>query len=262
MTFNNALKTAALPLDIAWADRSENLYILSQAFESLEPETDIVVLPELFTTGFIAQADQAIENAEPLDDRDDHTLATLLRLSHKYRVAIVGSYLKRSIDGHPLNHAVFVEPTGEVTTYDKHHLFGLSPEKQLYVAGSAQPPVVRYRGWNISMIVCYDLRFPCWCRNRGLRYDMLLVPANWPESRQYAWEHLLIARAIENQAVVVGVNRSGTDDYGSYGEGSGIYDYCGQPIERRGRNGWIYATVERAQLQQYRKRFPFYADAD
>lgn len=262
MTFNNALKIAVLPVDIAWADRSENLYVVTGALDRLEPETDIVVLPELFTTGFIARNDQSIEMAEPADDRDDITLNTLLKLSSKHRVSIAGSYLKRSPDGRPLNHAVFVEPGGEVTVYDKHHLFSLSPEKQLYVPGQAQPPVIRYRGWNISMVVCYDLRFPCWCRNRRLRYDMLLVPANWPEARFYAWEHLLIARAIENQAVVVGANRTGTDDYGSYNGGSHIYDYCGQEITRPGEDGWLYAIVEQRQLSNYRKRFPFYADAD
>lgn len=260
------LNVAVLPLDIAWADRSENLFALEQAMAQLKPGTDLVVLPELFSTGFIADMAQALDHACQTDDRFDSTLAVLRRLSAQYCTAIAASYLKRADDGRPQNHAVLVEPSGEHTVYDKHHLFCLSPESRCYSPGQLLPPVVRYRGWNICMIVCYDLRFPAWCRNRDLRYDLLLVPANWPTTRAYAWNHLLIARAIENQAYVIGANRSGRDDYGEYDGMSQVYDFMGKPIGQFPTPdvpaSWFYATLSKEQLDHYRSSIPFHKDAD
>lgn len=263
MNFNNRLKLAILPLDIVQADRDANHQAVASAAARVEADTDLLLLPELFTTGFIADAGEALRMAEPFDDSSDSTLRQLATLAAKYNMALCGSYLKLDSEGRPANHAVFMEPSGEYAVYNKHHLFGLSRESEFYGAGNQEPPVVRYRGWNISMIICYDLRFPTWCRNRGLRYDLLLIPANWPDSREYAWNHLLIARAIENQAIVAGADRSGIDDYGEYpAEMSCVYDFKGKPAGSLSSDGFVYATLLKDQLEQYRRRFPFYKDAD
>ena len=262
MKINNSLKIGVLPLDICFLNPEENFSKIENALELLEHGTDLLVLPELFSTAFIADAGVALEKAEPYDNDADSTMGRMLAWARKYNVAICGSYLKLDSERRPANHCVFVEPSGEFAVYDKHHLFGISRESEFYGAGESEPPVVRYRGWNISMTVCYDLRFPAWCRNRGLRYDMLLIPANWPDSRSYAWSHLLIARAIENQAVVVGADRSGTDDYGCYDGLSEVYDFMGKPVGVLSDSGIIYATLLKDKLEQYRRRFPFYKDAD
>lgn len=261
---DQSFKIALLPMDIVWADRSANLDSLERAMASLDRDTDLAVLPELFTTGFIPDRDRALEHACAADEHDDSTLRCLRRLASEHCCAIAGSYLRRDTDGGLVNYGVVVEPSGEYTSYSKRHLFCLSQESRICEAGRSLPPVVRYRGMNISMVICYDLRFPAWCRNQGLRYDILLIPANWPVVREYAWHHLLIARAIENQAIVVGANRSGHDDYGDYDGTSQVYDYMGKPLCMLPDDpkGWIYATVNKAPLEKYRTHFPFSSDAD
>ncbi|MDE5643791.1 MAG: nitrilase family protein [Muribaculaceae bacterium] len=263
MTFNNRLKIAVFPLDIKQSQQQENIEACRIALAKIEPDTDLVILPELFTTGFIADRDEALAKAEPYDDSNDHTLRQLAAMASDINAAICGSYLKLDPEGRPANHAVFMEPSGEYDVYYKHHLFGLSRESEFYGAGDKEPPVIRYRGWNISMVICYDLRFPTWCRNRNLKYDLLLIPANWPDSRRYAWEHLLIARAIENQAIVAGADRSGSDEYGVYPpEMSAVYDFMGYQAGTLSADGFIYATLHKDRLEQFRRRFPFYKDAD
>ena len=124
-------------------------------------------------------------------------------------------------------------------------------------------PVVRFRGWNIALIVCYDLRFPAWCRNRMGAYDLLLVPANWPQSRAYAWQHLLIARAIENQCCVVGANRAGEDSYGVYDGLTYIFDGRGRPVGLiPDECPFVVADLDRAEQEEFRKKFPAMRDAD
>lgn len=256
---NDQLKVAALPIDIVWGDREENLMALERGLASMPAGTDIVVVPELFTTGFIHDADSLVRLAERTSGE---TIARLHRLAAQYNVALAGSYLC-NIGGLYYNRGFFIEPSGDEMFYDKRHLFSLSPEASVYRPGDRRSPVVRFRGWNIAMIVCYDLRFPVWCRNIGQLYDIMLVPANWPHARGYAWEHLLIARAIENQAYYIGANRSGADDYGDYNDMAAIYDGLGLPIGVRDpASGMIVATIYKQDLQQMRRRLPFSADAD
>lgn len=206
----------------------------------------------------------------------DMTLAAVKLWSSRFNMAIAGSFLA-SIGSKIVNRGFFVEPSGETTFYDKHHLFCLSAESRLFTQGVENPPVIRFRGWNISMIVCYDLRFPVWCRNSGQRYDILLVPANWASARSYAWRHLLIARAIENQAVVVGANRSGHDDYGDYDHQSFIFDPMGKELAPSATkhtgdasgletaiapDGFIYAGYDMTQMSKIRSYLPVGNDAD
>lgn len=260
----NILKIATLSLDITWADREENIYALTRAMKNIPTDTDIVVLPETFDTGAIVDTD--VFNTSALSPSANETLETVRQLAHKFNMAIAGSVVTFENDKF-YNRGFFIEPSGEETYYDKHHLFGLSTESRNFAAGTDPIPVVRYRGWNIALAVCYDLRFPAWLRNNDNKYDVLLVPANWPEKRAYAWEHLLIGRAIENQSYVVGVNRSGSDDYGMYDNLTFAFDYVGLPILKPleingGKVAAGIAVCDKSQLNRFRQSFPVSNDAD
>lgn len=274
------IKIAAYPMKIAWADPAENLRNVASVMTHLQPGTDILVLPELFSTGFMQDKEVILSLAE---GTTGNTIEQLKSLSRNSGVAIAGSFLCR-VGDKIYNRAFFVEPSGEETYYDKRHLFSLSLEHTLFTPGHTLPPVVRFRGWNIALSVCYDLRFPVWCRNRKHSYDIMLVPANWPTSRGYAWKHLIIARAIENQAIYVGANRGGSDDFGDYDNLTYIADGLGklypadQPVinsttdsigsinntdrNTSEANSLIYGTFDKSELIKIREKLPFGNDAD
>jgi len=258
---DSKIKIAVLPLDITWCDCKENLLSVEELLPKLCPDTDILVLPELFSTGFIQEETLLKEVAA---SQADKTLDTLKRWSREFNMAISGSYIAK-VGNSVVNRGFFIEPSGEETFYDKRHLFCLSMESRLFSSGHTLPPVIRFRGWNVSLIVCYDLRFPAWCRNKEHKgYDIMLVPANWPSARKYAWRQLLIARAIENQAIVVGANRSGSDDYGEYTGLSYIFDPAGQDItvSTGPDSPFLYAEYTRSRLEKIRTVLPFSNDAD
>ncbi len=252
------MKVTAIPLDIVWSDKSENMFAVANGLSKIDKDVDIVVLPELFSTGFIPDRQIMSSAAET---NNGPTMEALRCWATLYNVAICGSFLAR--DGSQFyNRAFFIEPSGDVTFYDKAHLFGMSNESSLLSVGHLPIPVVRYRGWNISFIVCYDLRFPAWCRNMDCKYDLMLIPANWPTTRQYAWSHLLIARAIENQAYYVGCNRTGSDDYGEYSnEMTFAVDYVGKDISKR-ENGMVTVMLDKDKMESYREKFPVWRDND
>ncbi len=269
MPLNKNLKIAAIALDITWADPEENRYNVAQALNSLDNDIDLVVLPEMFTSGFITHLDRVNEIAE--DWNNSPTLNFLKSKAAKHKLAICASFLVRDGGEKALNRCVFVEPSGELTIYDKHHLFSLGDESNILERGILPMPIVRFRGWNFAMAICYDVRFPVWTRNIGNKYDILLIPANWPQSRGYIWEHLLIGRAIENQAYVVGVNRSGYDDFGKYDNMTYIFDYVGQSIgdelnankiELRNATKIVVAEFSHEKLNKLRHHFPVINDAD
>ena len=246
-------------MKIAWADREENLRNVESIASRVAPGTDILVLPELFSTGFIQDSHVINALAEPING---DTITELKALSRRYGFAIAGSFLCRAGEKFH-NRCFFIEPSGEETFYDKRHLFSLSMEHQIFSSGDKLPPVIRFRGWNISIIICYDLRFPVWCRNRHQNYDVMLVPANWPMSRGYAWKQLLIGRAIENQSVYVGANRGGSDDYGDYDDLSIIVNGMGKVVSATdNESGIIYADLDRDDLAKIREKLPFGNDAD
>ncbi len=251
------LRVAALPLAIKWADKESNLAAVTEAMESLPEGTDIVVLPELFSTGFSDDPDLMRELAER---NTGVTIETLKALAAKKSVAIAGSFLAYTAPK-VYNRGFFIEPSGEETFYDKRHLFSLSQESTIFTPGTSPLPVVRFRGWNVAMIVCYDLRFPVWCRCRANNYDLLLVVANWPQSRGYAFEHLLIARAIENQCCVVGANRGGSDSYGVYDGLTYVFDGRGMPVSKA-EGPFIVADLSRESQETFRRNFPVSNDAD
>lgn len=259
MSINSTLKVVALPADIVTGDTVANMHNLDVFMSSIDVDTDVVVLPELFSTGFIADKSKMTELAET---NTGETITRLKQLSRRYNVAIAGSFLAHTASN-LYNRAFFIEPSGDETFYDKRHLFGVSAEASIMKHGDTTPPVVRFRGWNIAMIVCYDLRFPVWCRNTGNRYDLLLVVANWPEARAYAWKHLLIARAIENQAYVIGANRGGHDEFGDYDNLTYIFDYLGRPAaEINDRNNAVQSVLDKVRLNKFRDNFPVWNDSD
>ncbi|MCM1505484.1 MAG: nitrilase family protein [Muribaculum sp.] len=255
------MKVCAIPLDIAYADVENNLISTAFQLNQVEPDTDIVVLPELFTTAFIPDAATATQKAEKNDGK---TVETLKRWAQYFGFAIAGSFLATDGNGHIHNRAFFVEPMGDVTFADKRHLFPLSSENSVYTPASKLSPTIRFRGWNIKIIVCFDLRFPVWTRNCSDNlYDLLLVPSNWPISRVKPYKLLLASRAVENQIYTVGANRTGTDKFGEYTTGmSSIFDNLGEDIKETRRNGHIYALLDLTNLKEGRERFPAYRATD
>lgn len=256
---NRNLRVATLPLPIVWADKEANFAAVENALALLPEDTDLVVLPELFSTGYTDDITLLTELAER---NTGITVDKIKEWSARTGAAFTGSFLA-STPPKIYNRGFFIEPSGEETFYDKRHLFSLSKEANLFAPGDSRPTIVRFRGWNIAMIVCYDLRFPVWCRCRGCEYDLLVIPANWPQARAYAWEHLLIARAIENQCCVVGANRGGEDLYGNYDGMSYIFDGRGMAVGvQPAGSPFIVADLDAEKQQNYRRNFPIQNDAD
>ena len=248
--------------DIAWGDKTANLEQLKHNLENVPDGTDIVVLPELFSTGFITgDKEQATQLAER---NGGETMHILHEIASKRHFAICGSFLAATA-GQLFNRAFFIEPNGDDTFYDKCHLFAFGGENEVYHQGHTNAPIIRFRGVNIKLIVCYDLRFPVFCRTQNNDYDVLIVVANWPKSRQHVWSTLLAARAMENECYVCGVNRCGIDNQGAdYGTGSSqIIDFKGKVIAtRNGDCPIIPAIIEPNKLAQFREKFPAWRDAD
>ena len=253
------LRVALIEDNVVWGDKYANLEQLGRNIKNVSDETDLIVLPELFTTGFMVDG-----NTSELAERNTgETIKYLKDLSSYYNVAIAGSFLAATAS-QLYNRAFFLEPNDEEVFYDKRHLFTMSGEQNVYNRGVTQAPVFRFRGMNIKLIVCYDLRFPVFCRNVNNSYDVLLVVANWPKVRLNAWKTLLQARAIENECYVCGVNRCGTDPKGlEYAlGGSLIIDFKGKIIGERSTSPIIEADLSPADLARFRDKFPAWRDVD
>lgn len=208
---NHNLNVCLFPQEIKWGDKAYNFSQLEETLRHVHPETDLLILPETFSTGFPAGLDK--DSVRDMAERNtQESIDRLKEFATQYNIAIAGSFIANS-GGSLYNRAFFIEPGGDETFADKRHLFTIVGEDKIFSRGHGRLSV-RYRGWNIAMIVCYDLRFPVWCRNRNNEYDLLIVVANWPESRIDAWNKLLFARAIENEAYVCGVDCLGTDNHG------------------------------------------------
>ena len=258
---DSILKVCLAPIEILWGRKDDNLKALQKIFDKIHPETDLLVLPETFSTGFPSDLDK--EAFRRLAERNTgETIDLIKKYSAKNSLAVAGSFIADS-GGLLFNRAFFIEPSGDEYFADKRHLFSLGGEDQILRAGDSRM-LLRYRGWNISMIVCYDLRFPTWCRNRNNEYDLLLAVANWPVKRIDTWDTLLKARAIENQAFVCGVNCRGIDNKNAeYNGSSHMFDYRGKDIAVNiSDDGLLYASLSMQKLINYRDKFPFWKDAD
>lgn len=255
------LKVCLFPMDIKWGDKETNLRTLAETLEKVHPQTDLLIVPETFSTGFPSGKDK--ETVRALAERNTgNTIDTVKELASKFKIAIAGSYIADS-GGSLYNRAFVIEPSGDEIFADKHHLFTMAGEDKVFSRGYDRLQI-RYRGWNLAMVVCYDIRFPVWCRNVNNQYDALIVVANWPDVRVRAWRTLLPARAIENAAYLCGVNCKGTDDAGFIYDGSSaVYDFKGKDVSVTvDDSGLIYATLSRERLDNFRAKFPVWSDAD
>ncbi|MDE7410419.1 MAG: nitrilase family protein [Paramuribaculum sp.] len=254
------LKIALIPLDIQFGDSEYNLKQFQSKLTNLEKDTDLVVLPEMFNTGFTPERQTSLDNAEP----DNGRIISMLRnIAVSKHLAIWGGISAKDNIGNLYNRGFMIDDVGNIKYYDKRHLFRYGGESDIYTAGSTLSPIVNYRSWNIKMSICYDIRFPVWNRTVKNNYDVLIVPANWAHSRVYAWRQLLIARAIENQCYVAGCNREGSDNYGKYQEGdSWIFNESGMEISYTGEDNIIYGILDAAKFNSTRNRFTPWRDAD
>ena len=240
---------------LQWQDAAANRAHFSQIIADLKQPTDLIVLPEMFTTGFTMNvADQA-------ENMGDTSVAWLKQMAETYNVTITGSIIITE-DGQYYNRLIWMPPNGQVAYYNKRHLFRMGREHEHYTPGQNRL-IVSCHGWQICPLVCYDLRFPVWSRNRQ-EYDLLLYVANWPARRRYAWQTLLKARAIENLSYVVGVNRVGDDGEGIHYSGdSAALNYLGEELVAQADAPLITTvSLNYEELQNYRARFPAHLDAD
>ena len=260
------LKVSLVQGATRWHDPAGNRDYYGALIAPLAGRTDLVVLPETFTSGF---SNEAIHNAE---GRDGPTIAWLREQARALDSAITGSVQLRVGEGPAsdkvFNRLLFVTPDGEVRHYDKRHLFRYADEHKRYAAGSDKL-IVEWKGWKICPQVCYDLRFPVFVRNRhdpqyGFDYDLVLFVANWPAARAYAWRTLLRARAIENLSYCIGVNRVGTDgNQLPYSGDSAVLDFMGQPMADLGAQEQVVTVaLDHAGLAAFREKFPAWMDAD
>lgn len=249
------MKITLIQMDLAWCDTQANLRHAEEMMRR-QPDSDVYVLPEMFTTGFCMEPHRIAEPAE------GPTLAWMGRMAREMDAAIVGSVAAVVPDGGYRNRMYFVEPDGKVTYYDKRHLFSYSGEDRHYEAGTERV-IVSFRGVRFFLQVCYDLRFPVFGRNCD-DYDVALYVANWPDKRRMAWDVLLRARAIENQAVVIGVNRVGSDPMCVYDGGTAAIDLFGNVAVTCDDNAEQVITyeVKMEELRHYRNKFPSLADSD
>ena len=257
----NKLKICMAPMEILWGDKEKNLQTIRNLFLRLHPDTDLVVLPETFSTGFPSTEMQQI--LEDFAEQDNGPTLSLLReLSQIHQTAIAGSFIGK-IDGKFFNRSFFIESSGKSSFSAKKHLFSMGGEDKIFREGN-QRLFVNFKGWKIVMVVCYDIRFPVWCRNRNNEYDLLIAVANWPVSRIDTWDTLLKARALENEAYVCGVNCKGKDDLGGdYNGSSHLYNYKGKDLaEDISGDGLLYADISMQRLINFRDKFPAWKDAD
>ncbi|KAA2286150.1 amidohydrolase [Arenimonas fontis] len=257
------LRVSLVQGDTRWHDPAGNRERYARLIAPLAGATDLVLLPETFTSGF---SNEALAGAEGMDGP---TVAWLREQAARLGAVVAGSVQIREGAG-VYNRLLWATPDGGLCHYDKRHLFRMAREHERYAAGR-DPLAVELKGWRIRPLVCYDLRFPVFIRNRfdheapgRFDYDLLLFVANWPAPRQHAWTTLLRARAIENLAYCAGVNRTGRDGNGiDYLGGSAVNDFLGQPLlELDAREQVATVTLSAAALSAHRERFPAHLDAD
>ncbi len=252
----NELKVAAIQANLIWENSQENLNSFESKIQQLEQDIDLVVLPEMFSTGFTMKPDSVAEQM------DGNTIRWMIKTATSNDIAIVGSVVIKEGDNF-YNRAVFVHPNGNIETYDKRHSFSLAGEDEAYTSGT-EKLIVDYKGWKIFPLICYDLRFPVWSRFTD-NYDALIYMANWPKPRIDAWNSLLKARAIENMSYCIGVNRIGEDGNGYVFNGhSACYDVLGTQIAttNEGEEAILRCTLSKSELTKTREKLNFLNDRD
>ncbi|CAM1350472.1 amidohydrolase [Tenacibaculum insulae] len=262
MDTHNKLKVALIQSDLIWENPTENRRVFEKKIRELPTNTDLVVLPEMFTTGFTMDAEKNVETM------DGKTVNWMRNLAFSKNCAITGSIIVKE----PLcnsakketyfNRLIFAHPSGKIDFYDKKHLFTLAGEHTVFSAGNEQV-LINFKGWKICPLICYDLRFPAWARNTK-NYDLLLYVASWPTPRIEAWNTLLKARAIENMSYTIGVNRIGTDaNRYKYNGNSVGFDMLGKCLAKNiNKEVTLLIELDKENQNKTRNRFRFLEDKD
>ena len=246
--------------NLFWEEKPANLQMLEKKISDIEEKTEIVVLPEMFSTGFSMQPELFAETM------NGETVEWMERVSKENSIILTGSVIIED-NGDYFNRLIWMLPNGQYGQYDKRHLFAYGEEDKHYSPGNKRL-IASVKGWKINLQVCYDLRFPVWARQQPkeneTEYDVLIYVANWPERRSHAWKTLLCARAIENQCYVVGVNRVGSDGNNIYHSGNSlIIDPLGQVLYHMADEEDVFTiTLQKERLEEVREKFPFWRDAD
>lgn len=250
------LNIAFLQADLVWENAKQNMKNFSEKIHQINEQVDLIVLPEMFTTGF------SMHPQKIGDTMRGETVAWMRKTASEKNAAIAGSVIIFE-NNNFYNRFLFVHPSGEINFYDKRHLFTLAGEDKVYVAGK-EKLIVEYKGWKICPLVCYDLRFPVWARNTE-DYDLLIYVANWPKIRIAAWDTLLKARAIENMCYTIGVNRVGFDDNNyEYSGHTAVYNCLGEQVAKTKANKeeTVIFTLDKNQSSEIRSKLGFLNDKD
>lgn len=247
--------------NLHWEQKEANLEILGQKIKSIKEPTQVIVLPEMFSTGFSMKPEQFAETM------DGKAVKWMKSVAAEKKAIVTGSLIIEE-EGNYYNRLIWMLPNGQYGYYDKRHLFAFAEEDKYYAPGT-QRFIASANGWKFNMMVCYDLRFPVWARqqfneNNQFEYDVLVYVANWPERRNIAWKSLLRARAIENQCYVIGVNRVGKDGNDIYHSGdSMVLDPLGEILYQKEHDEDIFTiTLDKKHLEDVRQKFQFWRDAD
>lgn len=268
------LKVTFIQSVLHWENMDANLKMFSQKISSIKEKTDLIVLPEMFNTGFTM-------NTRLAEKMNGRTMQWMEKMAQKKNCVITGSIiikdslpngrgsppkdgLAKARGGAYFNRLIWMKPNGDSEIYDKRHLFRYANEQNYYTQGKKKL-IVEWKGWKICPMICYDLRFPVWIRNKNMEYDILIFVTNWPERRNHPWKILLIARAIENQCYVIGVNRVGQDGKNIEHSGdSTVISPTGETLRKTKPHEESVETVSlsRKELDEWRKIFPAWMDAD
>jgi omega-amidase len=250
------LSVTLIQSEVHWQNSGANLAMFEEKIWQIKGKTDLIILPEMFNTGFTMDAKSV---AEPMNFTTFKWLKQMAKLTG---AVVTGSFVVKE-DGNYYNRLIWMQPDGEWDKYDKRHLFRMAKENDHYSAGSSRL-IKELKGWKICPLVCYDLRFPVWSRNQNLEYDLLIYVANWPAVRVSAWDALLKARSIENLSYSIGVNRVGKDGNGiAYDGHSSIYGPKGESVFMKTDVEDISTiSLSKAELVDFRTKFPAQLDAD
>lgn len=256
----STLTITIIQTSLHWEDKRSNLAMLEEKINSLAEKTEVVILPEMFTTGFSMEPQKLAETME------GDTIQWMKRISMAKKIILTGSVIIEEA-GQYFNRLLWMLPNGRYGVYDKRHRFAYAGEDEQFTAGTKRL-IASVKGWKVNLLVCYDLRFPVWARQQSQpgnpEYDLLVYVANWPERRIHAWKTLLQARAIENQCYVAGVNRTGDDGNNIHYSGeSMVVDPMGEILYHKKEAEDIFTiTLDKALLETIREKFPFWKDAD
>lgn len=255
MSKSDLLRVTLVQTALHWEKKEDNLKHFDQLLASVN-DTDLIVLPEMFSTGFSMRPELFAESME------GSTVLWMEKIAAEKNTCVIGSIIIKE-ENKFYNRLVWVYPNGDIYTYDKRHLFSMGNEHQHYTAGQDRPRVM-LKEWVVCPLICYDLRFPVWSRNTEPIYDLLIYVANWPDVRRHAWKTLLTARAIENQAYVMGVNRIGKD--------ANDIEHAGDSCVIDAKGTWISETkpykesvetltINLKELKEFREKFPVLNDS-